>query len=204
MAAALERAARGACAIRGRRDADPRSRRPGFAPDRSADAEPAGRYGRGRAPGGRGRRAGPSRGLRGPGAGRAVPVAVGGLGRCLPAAGRPGGRTARPSGGAGAGTRAVAACGAVWSPDHLGRNAPGAPAAGGEAHDRGPGDVTLRAGVWGCGSGVIVTPRNGAHPVDCTGVAGREVSYRPAPVPGLASVGKTIQRGRLGDTQERG
>lgn len=151
MAAALERATRGACAIRGHWDADPRSHRPEVASGRSADTEPAGHHGRRRAPSGRGRLTGPRHGLRGPSTGRAVLAAVGGLGRRLPAAGRPGGRTARPSGGAGAGARDVATCGVVRSPDRLGRNAPGAPAAGGETHDGLPGDVPQCAGVEECG-----------------------------------------------------
>lgn len=130
MAAESERAARGACAIRGHPDAEPRSRRPGAAPGRSADAEPAGRHGRGRARGGRRRRAGPRSGLRVAGAERAVPAAVGGLCGRLSPVGSPGGRPAWPSGGAGAGARAVAACGAVRSPGRLGRNAPGAPVTG--------------------------------------------------------------------------
>lgn len=42
---------------------------------------------------------------------------------------------------------------------------------------------------------MIVTPRNGAHPVDCTGVVVPEVSCSPTPVPGLESVGKNNPKG---------
>lgn len=51
--------------------------------------------------------------------------------------------------------------------------------------DRRPGDVPLHDGVQGCGGGVVVTFRSGAHLVDCTGrgagglAAGGKGSYRP-------------------------
>lgn len=50
-------------------------------------------------------------------------------------------------------------------------------------------------GVWGRGGGVIVTPRNGAHPMDCTGVVGPEVSCSPTPGLGFESVGKNNPKG---------